>query len=117
MPKVVLFGCCLGEQIKVAVMGEGMEEGEEDDTPGDGLVECDGLVEGYDAVEGGRTKPGDEGPADREENDARVDMKNQSSSTGDRESDADDCTRGDKVVRVEEVEECESKESDVDQNP
>lgn len=98
MPKVVLFGCCLGKQVKVAVMGEGVEEGKKDDTPGNGLVEGNGFVKGHDAVEGGRTKPGDEGPADWEEDDAGVDMKNQSSSTSDWEGDADDCTRGDKVV-------------------
>lgn len=53
VPEVVLFRGCLGEQVKVAVMGKGVKEGEEDDTPGDGFVEGHGLVEGHDTVEGG----------------------------------------------------------------
>lgn len=44
-------------------------------------------------------------------------MENQGGSTSDGEGDTDDCTRGDKVVRVKEVKECESKEADVDHNP
>ena len=98
-------------------MGKGVEKGEEDDTPGNGLVEGDGLVEGHDAVEGSRAQPGDEGPADGQEDDARVDVEDQGGSTGNWQGDSDDGARSLKVVRVEEIEEGESKQSDMDHDP
>lgn len=51
-----------------------MDPREEDDGPGDKLVEGDVLVELDDAVEGRLTGQGDEGPADGEEDECDINM-------------------------------------------
>jgi hypothetical protein len=53
-------------------MGDSVNPGEEDDSPGDQLVECDILVEGDDVVQGCATSHGDEVPAHGEENEGYV---------------------------------------------
>ena len=98
-------------------MGDGVNQGEEDDGPGDGLVEGDGLVKGNDPVQGRGTQPGDQGAADRQEDDTRVDMEDQGGPTGGGQGDTEDGTGILEVVRVEIVEEGESKEADVHQDP
>lgn len=117
VPKVVLDGVGLGQFVKVEVMGDGVDQGEEDDGPGDGLVEGDGLVKGHDSVQGCGAQPGDEGAADRQEDDARVDMEDQGGTTGGWQGDTEDRAGILKVVRVKVVEEGESKEADVHQDP
>lgn len=117
VPKVVLVRVVAGQLVKVDIMSKSVDKREEDDGPGDGLVEGDGLVKGDDAVEGGGAEPGDEGPANGEQDDTRVDVEDQGSATGNGESDADQGASLYKVVRVEKVEEGESEQADVDGNP
>lgn len=59
-----------------------MNDGPKDDRPGGSLVEGDVLVERNDVIQGCLTQQGDEVPANREQDEGDVDMKNQGRSPG-----------------------------------
>lgn len=63
-------------------MGNGVRPGEEDDGPGDELVEGDVLVELYNAVQGSLTGQRDERAADGEQDHCNVEVKSQSRRSG-----------------------------------
>ena len=72
-----------GEVCKVEHVGDGVNDGPEDDGPGGGLVEGDVLVEGNDVVQRRPAQHGDEVPAYGEQDEGNIDMQNESSSTSD----------------------------------
>ena len=59
-----------------------VDDGPEDDRPGDHLMESDVLIEGDNVVERRAPEDGDEVPADGEEDEDHVDMQDQGSRTG-----------------------------------
>lgn len=61
-----------------------VDDGEDDDGPGDGLVERDVLVEGDERVQRGPAEERDEVAANGEQDERNVDVEDERSGTGDR---------------------------------
>ena len=81
-----LFGglCRLDSEVgKVEHVGDGVNDGPEDDGPGGSLVESDVLVEWDDVVQGSAAQHGDEVPAYWEKDEGDVDVENEGGSTSD----------------------------------
>ena len=80
-------GLCIGVDHgklgEVDHVGDDVNDGEDDDGPGDGLVERDVLVEGDKRVQGRAPEERDEVTADGEEDEGNVDVEDESSCTGD----------------------------------
>ena len=65
-------------------VGDDVDDREDDDGPGDGLVERDVLVEGDERVQGRAAQQGDEIAADREEDERSIDVEDECGRTRDR---------------------------------
>lgn len=68
---------------KVDHVGDGVDCGADDDSPGGGLVEGDVFVEWDDVVEWGAAQHGDEIPADRQQDKDDVDVEDEGGGSGD----------------------------------
>ena len=73
-----------GELGEVDHVRDDVDDGEDDDGPGDGLVERDVLVEGDDLVQGRAAEDRDEVAAHREEDERDVDVQHERGRTSDR---------------------------------
>lgn len=72
-----------GELGVVNHMRSDVDKGEEDDRPGDHLVEGNVLVKGDDVVQCGSAQQGDKVPADGEQDENDIDMQDESSRASD----------------------------------
>ena len=78
----VVVGVGHGEFGVVDHVGSDVDKGEEDDRPGDHLVEGDVLVKGDEVIERGASEEGDEVPADGEEDKDDIDVEDEGGRTG-----------------------------------
>ena len=79
-------GLCIGVDHgklgEVDHVGDDVNDGEDDDRPGDSLVERNVLIEGNERVEGRLAKKRDEVTANREKDEGHIDMEDERSRTG-----------------------------------